>query len=87
VTIDEIRHIAQVLGMPRIAVPWASQRSGGDVDPFSRRSLFGVGAGAALGIGATTAPAAAREIDPELVSHWMRLLRIRGCHDGAFATL
>jgi hypothetical protein len=54
------------------------------VDPFSRRSLFGVGAGAALGIGATAAPAAAREIDPELVSHWMRLLRILGCHDAMF---
>jgi hypothetical protein len=55
-----------------------------DVDPISRRGLFGAGVGVALGLNATTAPAAARELDPELVSHWMRLLRILGCHDAMF---
>jgi transcriptional regulator with XRE-family HTH domain len=55
-----------------------------DVEPISRRSLFGVGVGAACGLNATAAPAGAREIDPELVSHWMRLLRILGCHDAMF---
>jgi hypothetical protein len=55
-----------------------------DVDPISRRSLFGAGVGVTLGPNATTAPTAARELDPELVSHWMRLLRILGCHDAMF---
>jgi helix-turn-helix protein len=82
VTIDEIVRIARALGMP-IAVPWAAQPEvGEDVDPLSRRSLFGAGAGAALGLGATTAPAvAAREVDPELVSHWVNLLRLLDRHD------
>jgi hypothetical protein len=67
----------------RMAVP-EEKHEHDDVDPISRRSLFGVGVGAALGLNATTSPAAAREIDPELVSHWMRLLRILGCHDAMF---
>jgi hypothetical protein len=54
------------------------------VDPLSRRSLFGAGVGVAVGLNATTAPAAAREIDPELVSHWMSLLRLLGQHDAMF---
>ena len=54
------------------------------MDPLSRRSLLGAGVGAALGLNATTAPAAARQIDPELVSHWRRLLRVLGCHDAMF---
>jgi transcriptional regulator with XRE-family HTH domain len=71
-------------GLP-VPLPWALQpQAGEDVDPLSRRSLFGVGVGAALGLGATTAPAAAREIDPELVSHWMRLLRVLDHHDAMF---
>jgi hypothetical protein len=82
--VDEIRYIAGVLGMPVVAVPWTSQQPGEDVDPLSRRSLLGAGIGAAFGLNATTAPAAIREIDPELVSHWMRLLRILGCHDAMF---
>jgi transcriptional regulator with XRE-family HTH domain len=67
----------------RVALP-EETREDDDLDPLSRRSLFGVGVGAALGLSATTSPAAAREIDPELVSHWMRLLRILGCHDAMF---
>jgi hypothetical protein len=81
-TIDEIARIARALGMP-VALPWAPQPEvGEDVDPLSRRSLFGAGVGAALSLGATTAPAAsAREIDPELVSHWVKLLRVLDLHD------
>jgi hypothetical protein len=81
VTIDEIANVAHVLGMP-VALPWAAQPEvGEDVDPLSRRSLFGAGVGAAFGLNATTAPAAAREIDPDLASHWMRLLCVLGRHD------
>jgi hypothetical protein len=81
VTIDEIANVARALGMP-VALPWMAQPEvGEDVDPLSRRSLFGAGVGAACGLSATTAPAAAREIDPELVSHWMKLLRVLGRHD------
>ena len=80
-TIDEIAVIAQALGM-RVALPWAPQPEvGEDVDPLSRRSLFGAGAGAAFGLSATTAPAAAREVDPELVSHWVKPLRVLDLHD------
>jgi hypothetical protein len=39
-----------------------------------------VGVGAALGLNATTAPTAARELDPELVSHWLRLLHVLTRH-------
>jgi hypothetical protein len=42
----------------------AQHNVGEDVDPISRRSLLGAGVGAAVGLSATTAPAAAREIDP-----------------------
>ncbi|MDQ3148918.1 MAG: helix-turn-helix domain-containing protein, partial [Chloroflexota bacterium] len=66
-TIDEINWFARSLGIP-VTLRWVPQQSseaGEDVDPLSRRSLLGAGAGAALGFGATTAPAAAREIDPE----------------------
>jgi hypothetical protein len=81
VTIDEIANVAHVLGMP-VALPWAAQPEvGEDVDPLSRRSLLGAGVGAAFGLNATTAPAAAREVDPELASHWMTLLRVLGRHD------
>jgi hypothetical protein len=88
ITIDEIRHIAQVLGMPPIAIPWnVPQPSGEDVNPLSRRSLLGAGAGAALGLNATTAPTAAREIDPELVAHWVRLRKLLARHDAMFGPL
>jgi transcriptional regulator with XRE-family HTH domain len=68
----------------RVPLPSAlQQQAGEDVDPLSRRSLLGAGVGAAFGLGATTA-AAARDIDPELVSHWMRLLRVLDHHDAMF---
>lgn len=86
VTIDEIGHIAQVLGMPVVAVPWTPHQPREDVDPLSRRSLFGVGVGAALGLNATTAPTVAREIDPELVSHWISLLGLLSHHDAMFGS-
>jgi hypothetical protein len=54
------------------------------VDPISRRSLFGVGVGAALGLNATTAPASVREIDPQLASHWTQLLCVLSRHDAMF---
>ena len=83
-TIDEIAGFARTLGRS-VAVRWMPLHdTGEDVDPFSRRSLLGAGVGAALGLNATTAPAAARQIDLELVSHWMRLLRVLGCHDAMF---
>jgi transcriptional regulator with XRE-family HTH domain len=69
----------------RVALPGESDHPE-DVEPLSRRSLFGAGVGAALGLNATTAPAAAREIDPELVSHWMKLLRVLGRHDAMFGS-
>jgi hypothetical protein len=86
-TIDEIRYIAQVLGMPVLAVLWHPRNEAGeDVDPLSRRSLFGVGVGAALGLNATTAPAAAREVDPRLVEHWMSLMHVLRRHDAMFGS-
>jgi transcriptional regulator with XRE-family HTH domain len=81
VTIDEIAAIAHALGMP-IALPWTLQLEvGEDVDPLSRRSLLGAGVGAALGLNATTAPIADRPVDPELASHWIRLLHVLDAHD------
>jgi hypothetical protein len=83
-TVDEIAGFARALGHI-VAVRWAPLHdTGEDVDPLSRRSLLGAGVGAAIGLNATTAPAATREIDPELVSHWSRLLRVLGCHDAMF---
>jgi transcriptional regulator with XRE-family HTH domain len=80
-TIEDINGFAGALGLT-VALRWEPLHdTGEDVDPISRRSLFGVGAGAAFGLAATTAPAAAREIDPELVAHWMKLLHLLGRHD------
>jgi len=80
-TIDDVNGFARSLGMPW-ALRWVHEQSSQarkDVDPISRRSLFGAGVGAAVGFSATTAPAAAREID--LVSHWMKLLIVLDRHD------
>jgi transcriptional regulator with XRE-family HTH domain len=86
-TIDEIDCFTRALSMP-LALRWTQHPTevGEDVDPLSRRSLLGAGAGAALGLNATTAatPAAAREIDPGLVSHWTNLLRVLNRHDAMF---
>jgi tetratricopeptide (TPR) repeat protein len=49
---------------------------------MNRRGLLGAGAAAALGgLSAGSAPGAAREIDPQLPSHWARLLAVLGQHD------
>jgi hypothetical protein len=65
-------------------LPCGATHSGGkDVDPINRRGLLGAGVGAALGL-STTAPAAAREIDPELAQHWTQLLSLLGRHAAAF---
>jgi transcriptional regulator with XRE-family HTH domain len=55
-----------------------------EVEPINRRGLVvEAGAAAALGLGMTAAPAAAREIDPALPDHWARLLAILGTYDAA----
>jgi transcriptional regulator with XRE-family HTH domain len=82
-TIDDIAGFARSLGLPW-ALRWVPQHEKADVESFSRRSLFGAGVGAALGLNATTAPIAAREIDPELASHWADLLLVIDRHDAAF---
>jgi len=70
-------------GMPaalRCAIPHSD--AGADVEPTNRRGLLGAGAATALGgLGAAAAPAAARDIDPALPAHWMRLLSLLGRHD------
>jgi len=84
-TIDEIDSFTRALGMP-VSLRWTPHASeaGEDVDPLSRRSLLGAGVGAACGLSATTAPTAAREIDPELVTHWTRLRSVLARHDAMF---
>jgi len=83
-TVDDIAGFAETLGLT-VALRWSPQNEAReDVDPISRRSLFGAGVGAAVGLSATTAPAAAREIDPELVTHWLNLLRVLESHDATF---
>jgi transcriptional regulator with XRE-family HTH domain len=53
-----------------------------DVDPVDRRGLLAAGAAAALGgLTADSAPAASREIDPELPAHLSRLLAVLDQHD------
>lgn len=88
VTIDEIDSFTRALGIP-LALRWVDQQPpdlGDAVEPISRRSLLGTaGAGAALGFGAAfSAPASARTIDPNLVSHWMKLKGVLDRHDGMF---
>jgi len=78
-TTDAEEH-AQVLALARYAESQYPNEAGEDVDPLSRRSLFGAGVGAAVGLNATTAPAAAREIDPKLVEHWLKLLSLLDRH-------
>ncbi|MGI9100102.1 MAG: helix-turn-helix domain-containing protein [Solirubrobacteraceae bacterium] len=85
-TMDDIDWFTRTLGMPW-ALRWVPQHEAKeDVDPLSRRSLFGAGVGAAFGLGATTAPTAAREIDPELVSHWRTLLLLLDRHGAMFGS-
>jgi transcriptional regulator with XRE-family HTH domain len=83
-TIDEINWFTRSLGIPATLRWLPDHEAGEDVEPLSRRSLLGAGVGAALGLDATTAPAAAREIDPALVGHWMKLLIVLDHHDAMF---
>jgi transcriptional regulator with XRE-family HTH domain len=63
----------------------AARRYDEDVDPTNRRGLLGGAAGAALGAAALgAAPAAAREVDPELVDHWTSLLALLGRLDAMY---
>jgi transcriptional regulator with XRE-family HTH domain len=62
----------------------ADSDAGEDVEPTNRRGLIGAGAAAAIGLSAAAAPAAAREIDPELPDHSARLLNLLGRHDAMF---
>jgi len=71
--------LSGALGMTRYAGLQHPSEAGVDVD-LSRRSLIGVGIGTALGLNATTAPAATREIDPRLLEHWMKLLSLLDRH-------
>jgi hypothetical protein len=65
---------------PALRCAAAHSEGGDDVGPTNRRGLIGAGAATALGgLGVAAAtPAVAREIDPELPDHWMRLLRLLG---------
>jgi hypothetical protein len=85
-TIDEVRYIAQVLGMPVAAVPWTPQHEAReDVDPIKRRSLLGAGLGATFGLSYPfNNPRASAAIDSELVSHWMKLMSVLTRHDAMF---
>lgn len=82
-TIDEIEWFTRSLGIP-VTLRWALDHEAKEDVDLSRRSLLGAGAGAALGLSATTAPAAARQVDPGLVDHWMQLLRVLYRHDAMF---
>jgi hypothetical protein len=65
VTFDEITFIARTLGL-HVTLPWSVEHpseAGEDVDPISRRSLFGAGVSAAVGLGTTNRSAAAGQID------------------------
>jgi hypothetical protein len=54
------------------------------VEPTTRRGLLDAGAATALSGLGMAAPAAAREVDPELPAHWANLLRLLGRHDEIF---
>jgi transcriptional regulator with XRE-family HTH domain len=85
-TIDDVNGFARRLGVPW-TLRWTAQREAReDVEPISRRSLLGAGVGAAFGLGATIAPAAAREIDPDLVPHWTNLLDLFESHGAMFGS-
>lgn len=80
-SIDDVAGFAGALGLS-VALRWTPlHQAGEDVEPLSRRSLLGAGAGIALDLVATTPPTAVREIDPDIVSRWMRLLDVLIRHD------
>jgi len=77
----EVQAIARAFGLERYAELLHPSEADDDVDPLNRRDLIGAGVGAALGMEASSAPATARNIDPELVEHWIQLLRVLSRHD------
>jgi len=79
----EYEALTSVLRLTRYAGQQHPSEAGEDVD-LSRRSLLGAGVGAVAGLGVTTVPAAARSIDPELVSHWKMLLSVLNRHDAMY---
>lgn len=79
------REIARRAGLPALRCRAAQSDVGDEVEPLDRRGLLGAGAAAALGgLSPGAAPAAAREIDPELPGHWGRLLDLLGQHDAMY---
>jgi transcriptional regulator with XRE-family HTH domain len=62
----------------------AHSDAGEDVQPTNRRGLIGAAGVTALGLSAGTAPASAREIDPELPAHLIDLLNLLAKHNQAF---
>lgn len=57
------------------------------MEPTNRRGLLGASAATAVGgLTAAAAPAAARDIDPELPMHWTQLLGLLGRHDAVFGS-
>lgn len=80
----EWQALARAYGLERYAGHQHPSQAEADVDPLNRRNLIGKGVGAALGVGPTTAPAAARDIDPDLVGHWIKLLSVLDRHDAMF---
>jgi transcriptional regulator with XRE-family HTH domain len=62
----------------------AHSDAGENVDPTNRRGVIGAAGAAGLALSTVAAPAAAREIDPELPMHLSDLLRVLGRHDDIF---
>ena len=81
----EARAIARAFGLERYAGLLYPSGADEDVD-LNRRDLIEAGVGAALGVGGGTAPAAAREVDPGLVEHWMGLMQVLDRHGGVFGS-
>lgn len=81
----DVKTIARVFGLERYAHLLYPSEADEDVD-LSRRDLVGAGVGATLGLASVPAPAAAREIDPALASHWVDLLSVLDHHDAIFGS-
>jgi transcriptional regulator with XRE-family HTH domain len=73
---------------PALRLAGPHHDAGEDVDPTTRRGLLDAGAVAALGgvgvAASTAAPAAAREVDPDLPGHWTDLLGLLSRYDDVF---
>jgi transcriptional regulator with XRE-family HTH domain len=70
---------------PALRCAAQDREAGEDVDPTNRRGLLAATALGSFGaVAATPVPASARQIDPELSSHWMGFLGILDEHTAAF---